>query len=112
MISDLSPSVGIIPAVAGVDDVRAVIHIVDIPTRHNDRVCSVCAGAADSRLQGAMNMRVMELASIDEELARAGTVGCTKESRHACTILGEPGVCAHRLIGAPCMTGSSTKPIA
>lgn len=85
MIRDLTPGDRVIPTMAGVDQIGAVVLVIDITAGHDNRVRTFGCSSADARLQRAMNKGLMELSTINEELTRAHSVRGAKEPRHAQT---------------------------
>jgi hypothetical protein len=82
LIRDLARAVGILAAVTGVDDVVAMVFVVDIPAGNDDRVGTFQLRAANAGLRWAMDERFMKLTTVDEELANPDPRWCAKKSAH------------------------------
>lgn len=72
---------------AGVDQISAVILVIDVPARHDDRVRALGLRATDTRLSGPMDPRVLQRPAIAKALADRHAIRRSEESGHISSTL-------------------------
>lgn len=70
-------------AVAGVKKVVPEINVIGVATRHDDRVGALLPRARNASLKWSVHMGVMEVPTINEQIANLHSIGSAKESGHS-----------------------------